>query len=66
VLLIVSGWVRYAATAPSLDGKGESAWGVLMVAQVLVGLSQPFTLCLGSEYARVRWDASKEVEGTRG
>ena len=48
ILLVVSGWIRYASSAPSLQS-GEKAWGVLLGSQVLVGLSQPFTLCIGSE-----------------
>lgn len=61
-LLVVSGWIRYASTAPGLQS-GEKAWGVLLGSQVLVGLSQPFTLCIGSESSSLREGKEKRSTG---
>ncbi|KAL7410407.1 major facilitator superfamily domain-containing protein [Mrakia frigida] len=62
-LLVVSGWIRYASTAPGLQS-GEKAWGVLLGSQVLVGLSQPFTLCIGSKYSELWFDLKGRTTAT--
>ncbi|KDQ15326.1 hypothetical protein BOTBODRAFT_108891 [Botryobasidium botryosum FD-172 SS1] len=62
VVLFIACWLRYAATAHSLSPSG--AYAVLMVAQLLAGLGQPWFQVLGPKYSEAWFDLGGRTTAT--
>ncbi|KAI0320777.1 MFS general substrate transporter [Amylostereum chailletii] len=62
ILLLISAWVRYAGTARSLSKEGSYA--VILVGQLLSGLSQPVFQILAPKYSEVWFDLKGRTTAT--
>ncbi|KAG8905724.1 hypothetical protein FRC00_013077, partial [Tulasnella sp. 408] len=61
-ILVVAAWLRYAGTAHSLDSNG--AYALLLVAQLLTGVAQPFYQALAPRYSEAWFGLRGRVTAT--
>ncbi|KAG2368049.1 MFS general substrate transporter [Suillus spraguei] len=62
VMLLISGWVRYAGTITSLSS--ESAYALLILGQSFSAISQPVFQILGPKYSEVWFDLKGRTTAT--
>ncbi|KAG8892868.1 hypothetical protein FRC01_013905, partial [Tulasnella sp. 417] len=61
-VLAVAGWLRYAGTAHSLSSNG--AYALLLISQLLTGVSQPFFQALAPRYSEAWFGLRGRVTAT--
>ncbi|KAG9045522.1 hypothetical protein FS837_006155 [Tulasnella sp. UAMH 9824] len=61
-LLAIAGWLRYAGTAHSLSSNG--AYALLLISQLLTGVSQPFFQALAPRYSEAWFGLQGRVTAT--
>ncbi|KAF8348222.1 major facilitator superfamily domain-containing protein [Amanita rubescens] len=62
VSLILSSWIRYAGTAPSLSG--NRAYSLLIIGQIFAGIAQPIYQVIGPKYSENWFDLKGRTTAT--